>query len=60
MMDEVTLDSYPNPDRVGCPNEQTLEAFAKDPHSFGIRDPIFEHMAKCSPCLGFVRARRRP
>ena len=60
MMDEVTLDSYPNPDRAGCPNEQTLEAFAKDPQSFAMRDPIFEHIAKCSPCLEFVRARRRP
>jgi hypothetical protein len=58
MMDEVTLDSYPNPDRDGCPNEQTLEAFAKDPQSFAMRDPIFEHIAKCSPCLSFVRQRR--
>jgi hypothetical protein len=60
MMDEVTLDSYPNPDRAGCPNEQTLEAFARDPRSFPIHDPIFEHIAKCSPCLRFVRVRRRP
>jgi hypothetical protein len=60
MLDEVTLRSYPNPDRVGCPDEATLEAFARDPKSFPIRDPIFEHIAKCSPCLEFLRPRRKP
>ena len=60
MMDEVILNSYPNPNRVGCPDDQTLEAFARDPKSFPIRHPIFEHIANCSPCLEFVRTRRKP
>ena len=38
--------------------QATLEAFAKDPKSFDLRDPIFQHLGHCSPCSQFVRDHR--
>ncbi len=59
MADEVALSLYPNPDRVGCPDEETLQRFARNPKSFPLRDPIFRHLGRCSPCSRFVRDHRR-
>jgi hypothetical protein len=53
-MEEVARSEYPNPQRVGCPSEHTLEAFARDPRSFRILDSIFDHVGKCSPCALFI------
>lgn len=58
MMDAVAVNCHPNPDRVGCPEQKILEAFAQNPRSFPMRDPIFEHVAQCAPCFEFVRERR--
>lgn len=49
---------HPNPERVGCPAEEILEVFAEDPRAFSIRDPIFLHLTRCSPCFQFIEARR--
>lgn len=52
------LHDYPNPERKGCPSEETLEAFARDPRAFDINGPVFDHLTHCSPCFQFVHARR--
>jgi hypothetical protein len=57
-MEEVALSEYPNPERVGCPPEDRLAAFACDPKSFPILDPIFDHVGRCSPCAQFIHAIR--
>jgi hypothetical protein len=54
----TALSNNSNPDRIGCFSEETLAAFAIDPRSFSMRDPIFEHLALCSECFQFVHARR--
>ena len=57
-MEQSALRVHPNPTRRGCPDVETLEAFARNPKSFAMRDPIFEHLAQCSPCFQFVQERR--
>lgn len=57
-MEQSALHAHPNPTRHGCPDAETLEAFARDPKAFDMRDPIFEHLAHCSPCFRFVQQRR--
>jgi hypothetical protein len=54
MMEQVALRCYPNPLRIGCPPRATLWRFASDPKAFPIRDPIFSHVARCSPCARFL------
>ena len=57
-MDSATLRDYPNPQRIGCSSQATLESFARDPKSFSFDDPIFDHLAHCAPCLRLVLAAR--
>jgi hypothetical protein len=57
-MERTALHNYPNPARRGCPDAETLEAFARNPKAFAMRHPIFEHLSQCSPCFQFVRERR--
>jgi len=57
-MEQSALHAHPNPTRRGCPDVETLEAFARKPKTFAMRDPIFEHLAHCSPCFRFVKERR--
>ncbi len=58
-MERNALQDHPNPTRRGCPDGETLEAFAQNPKAFAMRDPIFEHLAQCSPCFQFVQERRQ-
>ncbi|MBN9662273.1 MAG: hypothetical protein J0H49_29010 [Acidobacteria bacterium] len=58
-MERSALQDHPNPTRRGCPDGETLEAFAQNPKAFAMRDPLFEHLAQCSPCFQFVQERRR-
>ena len=58
LVEESALHDFPNPERVGCPPEDILEAFARDPRSFPIKGPEFQHLLHCSPCFRFIQARR--
>lgn len=57
-LERAALTNLPNPDRVGCFDEEILAAFAANPRSFSMRDPIFEHLARCPECFAFVQTRR--
>jgi hypothetical protein len=57
-MEETAQHDYPNANRIGCPPDETLEAFARNPRSFPIRDPIFDHVGRCTPCARFIHERR--
>ncbi len=59
LLERTAIEDYPNAERIGCPGEATLEAFAGNPRGYSMRDPLFEHLAHCSPCFRFVRERRR-
>jgi hypothetical protein len=58
-------ESFPNPDRVGCPAEGALRRLAESPASADLS--ITEHLGSCSPCfrqyqkiLGEMRSNRLP
>jgi hypothetical protein len=45
---QAALTSNPNPDRVGCPDQKTLEAVAR--REVPMMDPVIDHVWQCSPC----------
>jgi hypothetical protein len=57
-VEQSGLHDFPNPQRKGCPSNETLESFARDPKSFPIKGPVFGHLTRCSNCFRFVHARR--
>lgn len=47
--------SYPNPERKGCPNQDGLIELAKRSADFDDSiedDPEWHHVTHCSPCYG--------
>ncbi len=50
------LEANPNPERVGCPPEQTLKDAAED--RLPVTDPARLHMADCSECFAEYRGYR--
>src|SRR3954471_21984638 len=48
LLQEAILRNYPNPERRGCSDQQTLKAAAgkRLPHE----DPLWQHITHCSPC----------
>ena len=45
---KAALTNYPNPDRVGCPDQKTLQAVAN--RQVPMMDPVIDHVWECSPC----------
>ena len=45
---QAALSNYPNPVRVGCPDQKTLEAVAR--RQVPMMDPVIDHVWQCSPC----------
>lgn len=58
LLEQTASEDHPNPERLGCPSNEVLVAFAGNAKSLGMSDPIFEHLANCSPCFRFVQVRR--
>lgn len=50
------LEENPNPERVGCPTEETLRAAAEN--RLPLNDPARLHMADCSECFAEYRGYR--
>ena len=48
------LEGNPNPDREGCPDEQTLRAMAED--GLPSQHPARLHLGSCSPCFAEFRS----
>lgn len=57
LLNDFLLESFPNPERKGCPDEKTLRAFAEDRLPPG--DPILRHISSCSECYGEYRHYRQ-
>ncbi len=53
-IDEVFGSANPNPERIGCPPRAELERIARQRGA--IDDPLYEHLASCSPCFRDWRA----
>lgn len=47
---EYVLDHYPNPERVGCLDRATLEAWVFAPTKLDLSDPKYLHVFKCAEC----------
>jgi hypothetical protein len=43
-------EGFPNPDREGCPPDDTLRSLAFNPRDSDLE--VTEHLAACSPCFG--------
>jgi hypothetical protein len=56
LMKDFFLEANPNPDRVGCPDEQTIRALAEDRLPPG--NPALLHLASCSECFAEYRGFR--
>jgi hypothetical protein len=57
LFEDVYLNAYPNPDRVGCPGLDALRGLASKELPIG--HPAREHIARCSPCFQEFRALQR-
>jgi hypothetical protein len=49
-LQERVLEQYPNPDRIGCFDHSTLEAWVNTPEKLDLSDPKYLHVLKCAEC----------
>lgn len=55
----VFSNSFPNPNREGCPNREVIKAIAHGKGDAGQQRDFFVHMSRCSPCFNdFARFRK--
>jgi hypothetical protein len=47
-IEEILLTGFPNPERIGCPPSETIEALGQKRIPKG--DPAWDHIWHCSPC----------
>jgi hypothetical protein len=47
-IDKLRRTAYPNPERIGCPDDPTFEALRRRKIAFD--DPVWTHIEHCSPC----------
>ena len=48
LMKDFLRETFPNPERVGCPEEDVLQALAGD--RISPNDPALLHVSSCSEC----------
>ena len=48
---QATIHRQANPDRVGCPTVQSLEAFLRGQVERGVAEGICDHLPQCRECL---------
>ena len=48
LLNDFLLESFPNPERKGCPDDETLKAYSEDRLPPG--NPVLPHIASCSEC----------
>src|ERR1041385_513968 len=59
---EAAMKDSTNPERVGCPGPEAVDAVVRRHHSFPDFDNIVDHIATCAPCFkeySGVQSRRR-
>ena len=57
LLNDFLLERFPNPERIGCPDDKTLRAFAEDRLPPG-SSPL-EHVSSCSECYAEYRHYRQ-
>ena len=58
-LEEYVLDSYPNPQRVGCLDRDLLRQIVETPEQLDLTNPKFLHVFKCAECTRDLRELRR-
>ncbi len=53
LLNEFLLEAFPNPERIGCPDEGTLKALAEG--RLPVSDPSGLHVGSCSECYAEYR-----
>lgn len=48
LLNDFLLESFPNPERQGCPDDEMLKAYSEDRLPPG--NQVFPHLASCSEC----------
>src|SRR5438309_8730608 len=48
IVQQAILREFPNPERKGCPGQESLRELANRPRP--TRDAVWEHVTHCSPC----------
>jgi hypothetical protein len=59
MLQEYVLTHYPNPERIGCLDAKTLEAFVYTPETLELSDCKFLHIFKCAECTRALMNHRK-
>lgn len=49
-LEEYVLEHYPNPQRVGCLDPETLKNFVETPEKLDTSDPKYLHIIQCREC----------
>lgn len=57
LLNDFLLEAFPNPERKGCPDDETLKAFAEDRLLPG--NPVLSHVSSCSECYREYRHYRQ-
>jgi hypothetical protein len=58
-MREYVIENYPNPERIGCLDHETLAAFVESPGKLDFSDPKYLHIFKCAECTCELNDLRR-
>jgi hypothetical protein len=57
-LEQFVLESYPNPDRVGCLPRAELEALLDNPRSLNLKDRKYLHIMQCAECTRDLKGMR--
>jgi hypothetical protein len=57
LLNDFLLESFPNPERKGCPDDEMLKAYAEDRLPSG--NPVLPHISSCSECYREYRHYRQ-
>jgi len=58
-LQQHVLEQYPNPERVGCFDHETLVAFVETPGKLDLEDPKYLHVFQCAECTRELMELRR-
>jgi hypothetical protein len=58
MAGDAVREDYPNPERIGCPGSDAVEAVVARRLAFPDFDDVVDHIATCAPCLEEYNRRR--
>lgn len=58
-LQEYVLEHFPNPERTGCLDRETLRIFVEDPGKLDLADPKYLHIFRCAECTRDLICLRR-